>query len=204
MSREIQAFKNARLVFNVLARVVKAEEHEAMEFPTEDALAKYLKEHPRAKPDNHTVKRPKHDDKAAPLDKKDVEQAAQHAISTVTQVEKMLEGHHNKEDANYVEPLEKQMPRQMSDLRKSVDTMVQGVNHIPSGQDREKAKEIVKKLDDAWEKPNKDLGFRWNRPGHKPYLHAKHVEEMLKTTKPLIHELDKILQGQRVLLAKRG
>lgn len=41
----------------------------AMEFPTQDALDKYLKEHPDADRSNHSVK--KHEEKAAPAEKKD-------------------------------------------------------------------------------------------------------------------------------------
>jgi len=57
MSREFQAFKDALLVRNVVARVLKADEHEAMEFNTPEALQNYLKKHPKADPKKHTVKK---------------------------------------------------------------------------------------------------------------------------------------------------
>lgn len=56
MSRELEAFKHAILVRNVLARALAAEDHESMEFNTPEALKKYLGEHPNADKSNHNVK----------------------------------------------------------------------------------------------------------------------------------------------------
>jgi len=201
MSREIQALKNARLVFNVLARAVKAEEHDATTFPNEEALRDYLKEHPRAKPENHDVRRPKHDDTAKPAEKENVEKASKRAIKKIEWVEDMLARHHKKEDANYAVPLHEQMAPIMGEYRKDVNEMLDGINHIPPGKDRERAKQIAKAIDNAMEAPSKEMGFRWNRPDRKAYLPPEHVEKILKTTKPLIHELDQLFQGQRTLIA---
>ena len=206
MSRELRDFKHALLVRNVVARAVAADmTEEAMEFPTEEALRDYLKEHPRAKAKNHSVKRPKHDDKAEPLDKEVVERFTQHALSSIKMVEHMLEGHKNKEDVNYVQPLSQQIPHQMSSLRHFVNKMQEGINHIPQGKERERAKEISKKIDEAIEAPNQELGggARWDHPDRKPDLGPNSAEKMLNTLKPLVHELDQLFHGQRTLMAHR-
>lgn len=57
MSRELQSFKDALLVRNVIARHLAADEHEAMEFNTPEALQKYLEKHPKADKSRHTVKK---------------------------------------------------------------------------------------------------------------------------------------------------
>ena len=53
--------KEAGLTHRVVARYLAASDEVAMEFPTEDALNKYLQEHPKANKSKHTVK--KHEDK---------------------------------------------------------------------------------------------------------------------------------------------
>lgn len=205
VARELIAFKDALIARSVAQRFahgVEAMDREAMEFPTEEALAKYLKEHPRAKANGHSVKKPKHDDNAKPAEKAEIESASKNALSQIKNLESMLEGHASKRDADYVSPLAEQMPHRMHEFRHHVDKMCEGVNHIPPGKDRDHAKAIVKKLDDAWEAPNKERGFRWDRADKSPSLPPDHVEKMLKTTKPLVEELDKLLGGQRTLIAR--
>ncbi len=54
-----RAFKHALTARNVAARYKAASEsREAEEFPTQDALNKYLSEHPDADKSKHTVKKP--------------------------------------------------------------------------------------------------------------------------------------------------
>lgn len=65
MSKLVRDLQDALIVRNVVARVVNSKE-----FPSSDALKRYLDEHPKAKPSNHSVqdkKSPtkfKRDDKA--------------------------------------------------------------------------------------------------------------------------------------------
>jgi hypothetical protein len=51
MDRALQEFEDTLITRNLVARVV-----EAKEFPSSDALKRYLDEHPKAKPSNHSVK----------------------------------------------------------------------------------------------------------------------------------------------------
>lgn len=178
-------------------------EHESMVFPSEEALKTYLKEHPKADSKNHKVQKPKHDDKAAPADVAEVEQAAKGAKSKLDHLEKMLKDHHSKADSNYVVPLSQQMPGMVSEYKKSVEKMCSGVNAIPAGKDRDRAKKIVQQLDKTFEDLNKELGFRWETGSRRgPYLNPDQIERTVHTTKPLVEELDKLLTGQRTLLAR--
>ena len=52
-----EAFRHALTARNVLARYVASMDETAMEFPTEEALQHYLKEHPGADKSNHSVKK---------------------------------------------------------------------------------------------------------------------------------------------------
>lgn len=51
MSKVLEDFKHALLIRRV------ASQHEAIEFPSEEAKREYLKEHPNANPGDHTVKK---------------------------------------------------------------------------------------------------------------------------------------------------
>lgn len=55
MSKELTAFKHALLTHKVASRFVAADDRIAKEFPTEEALKKYLQEHPKADKSKHKV-----------------------------------------------------------------------------------------------------------------------------------------------------
>lgn len=176
-----------------------AEEHVGLTFPDEGALQEYLKTHPRSRGDKHTVKY-KHDDTKAPASKEHIEQAARSAKSLIDSLEHMLDVARKGEDHNYVQPMREQMPYKMVDYKTAVEKMYEGVNSIPPGKDRERAKKIVSTLSESFESMNKELGYRWHKPG-RTFVPADLIEKTVKVTKPLVHELDKLFTGQRVLLA---
>lgn len=173
----------------------------AMEFPSEEALRNYLKEHPKAKARNHKVKKPKHDDAAEPADRKEIDRASKAADAMSKLMEQVL-GEADRD------PGEKgrDLAGLMEDFEDSVDAMAKGINHIPAGKDRDRAKKIHQQISEVVEGLNDSSGYRWKGKGRntKRFLNPEYVTDAHKKMKPLVAELDKLLSGQRVLLASES
>lgn len=183
----------------IALRVAERWLKQGMEFPTENALRTYLKEHPKAKARNHKVKKTKHDDAAEPSDHKEVERASK----AVESMGKLMEQVFEQEDD--VSHKGQNLADVMEDLEDSIDTMAKGINHIPAGTDRDRAKKIHTQVGEIVEKLNDAAGYRWKAKGrgYRRFLSPDNAKGAYGKIKPLIAELDKLLAGQRVLLASR-
>jgi hypothetical protein len=189
--------KDAGIVERVAARVLQSDtELEAITFPSEEALKDYIKEHPRADPSNHTVKKPKHDDKAEPAAKEHVDQAVKSVKRLGDWLDTIIQDSGKSRD--HWENTTNNLPHMMETYKGHLDDMSKGINSIPVGKERERAKKIDRQIDNALESINKEHGYRTQG---KRFMSPEIVGRKLKEIKPLVDELDKLLSGQRSLLA---
>jgi hypothetical protein len=167
----------------------------AMEHPSEEARKDYLKEHPRADPNNHRVKK-KVDESKAPADKKDLDAASKAVKSVGSWIEEELKNAQKGGDEHH--QVGEGLSQWMGNYKKHVEKLYDGVTAIPKGKERDRAKKLVTQINGVFEKLNDDLGYRWEG---KRWVTPHKAEDTLKKAKPLIEELDKLLTGQRTLFA---
>jgi hypothetical protein len=215
MSRELRAFQDALIARNVLSRFIAADEHEAMEFATPEALQKYLKEHPKADPKRHTVKEPS---KGKPVEKKQMPEGlvsatsseAQHAKTRSAEITKLHESMRSLQDkAEDAQPAaQKQFDRAYAKIydlgdtsskaaKKLLEHVSQYENHIDEDS---QAGHAVRLLNDAlgdWERNRVDhfrvkgeFGYRIRgMQAEQTWAYGKKIDDQ-------IDMLDKALKGE--------
>lgn len=142
-----------------------------------------------------------HKAKKSPASPEAVENAAIAAKNVGELLKRMIEEAGTGEDAKRMAPVPTQLARILETYKSQIEVMAKGVAAIPKGKEQDRAKAIIKQLAAIFDK-----GFETS-PGH-PYkwqgaqwLSPADTNKVLGKLMPLVHELDKLLTGQKVLFA---
>ena len=135
MHRAARAFRAALTARNVLVRYISAMEQTAMEFPTEDALKKYLDKHPGADKSKHHVKK---DEPSKPDDgeklPKDIIDMMSHGLEGLAKG--LSEDNHSKLTRADIK----------NEVIPNIEKMLSGETPLPKGQSKEHVEEVLKRL----------------------------------------------------------
>ena len=163
--RVAKRYLEQALVYRVAARYMRA-----MEFPTPEALKKYLKEHPHADPARHTVK--KHEEKR---EKSEGKTKLTPSLFDAKETEKLPEIHQQKEKDpdklfEHAKEAQKQQVRWLgNDIKKALGAYVVRGDHEETPDFSKKGPIIyigpMKKKDRSAEKVKTDYGGDWSRLG---------------------------------------
>lgn len=123
----------------------------------------------------------------------DIEQAAKAAKQAIEILEHMIKDAHAGVDESYVVPLAEQMPRFFTSLKRSIQRMIEGIDSIPKGKEKERAKKITKQVGSIFKE---ESVFKWE---NSRWVHPASAEKLLHKMVPLVQELDQLFTGQKVL-----
>ena len=165
----------------------------AMEFPTQEALKKYLKEHPDADKSNHSVKTKKHPSgKRGPkVNFKKLDESMDALPDAVKTLRGQKDGtleHRKAEDA---------VQKLLFDYRDHVKTMYDALDEaLPKDaeKERKRAEDLLRKVD--WFRSQGQFAAALKN------LDPDVFDEGVKKARPIWKELQQLLGGQQVLFSE--